>query len=262
MQAPSGAMSFNCFHDSCSGKGWQEVKVAIGEPDGDHYDPPKKTSGPARSPNLTGGSMTAAAKDHTNPDPFTWLRSYGIDIVKAVRIGGKRGDLDVILAGGETVQLGTTSNLLSPRDCQIAFADALGVILPNLKRDDWRPFAYAILNAAELEDVGSDPQAELKAWIEAQIDTFARLPAGDTSELVNSLRENGVAREQDGTVYINLVKFMANLNPVCGARAERGDLLKRLNRAHFTTKQPGYRVGDETVKVRAWQSPPHYLDDD
>lgn len=40
MQDTDGKMSAHCFHDSCSGRGWQDFKLAIGEPDADHYDPP------------------------------------------------------------------------------------------------------------------------------------------------------------------------------------------------------------------------------
>ncbi|MCZ2342032.1 MAG: hypothetical protein LC104_09590 [Bacteroidales bacterium] len=40
MQAPNGQMSAQCFHNSCSGQGWQAFKTAIGPPDRDHYDPP------------------------------------------------------------------------------------------------------------------------------------------------------------------------------------------------------------------------------
>jgi P4 family phage/plasmid primase-like protien len=40
MQDEAGKMSANCFHDSCSGKGWKEFKNKIGAPDPHHYDPP------------------------------------------------------------------------------------------------------------------------------------------------------------------------------------------------------------------------------
>jgi P4 family phage/plasmid primase-like protien len=36
----TGKLGASCKHNSCQGKGWQEFKVAIGKPDGDHYDPP------------------------------------------------------------------------------------------------------------------------------------------------------------------------------------------------------------------------------
>ena len=39
-QSPDGKLGAKCLHESCSGRGWQEFKAAIGEPDPDHYDPP------------------------------------------------------------------------------------------------------------------------------------------------------------------------------------------------------------------------------
>ena len=44
-QEPSGKLSANCKHNSCSGKGWQEFKQAIGEPEGHHFDPPLSSNG-------------------------------------------------------------------------------------------------------------------------------------------------------------------------------------------------------------------------
>lgn len=56
MQGPDGAMSAQCFHNSCSGRGWQQFKEEIGKPESHHYDPPLSASptstranGPARS---------------------------------------------------------------------------------------------------------------------------------------------------------------------------------------------------------------------
>jgi hypothetical protein len=48
MQEPSGKMSAHCFHNACSGRGWQEFKERIGKPDPDHYDPPMGRKGSRR----------------------------------------------------------------------------------------------------------------------------------------------------------------------------------------------------------------------
>jgi hypothetical protein len=39
-QAADGKLGADCKHNSCSGRGWQEFKTAIGPPDADHWDPP------------------------------------------------------------------------------------------------------------------------------------------------------------------------------------------------------------------------------
>ena len=40
MQDPDGKLAAACMHNSCTGRGWQQFKQAIGPPDPDHYDPP------------------------------------------------------------------------------------------------------------------------------------------------------------------------------------------------------------------------------
>ena len=40
MQGQDGDLAAACMHNSCTGKGWQHFKEAIGKPDGNHYDPP------------------------------------------------------------------------------------------------------------------------------------------------------------------------------------------------------------------------------
>jgi P4 family phage/plasmid primase-like protien len=65
MQGGDGKLSAQCFHSSCSGRGWQEFRQAIGEPLREHWDPPKQprqqgaadgrqTPGPEPSANGTG----------------------------------------------------------------------------------------------------------------------------------------------------------------------------------------------------------------
>jgi hypothetical protein len=39
-QESNGKMGFHCFHNSCAGHRWQDVKEKIGKPKADHYDPP------------------------------------------------------------------------------------------------------------------------------------------------------------------------------------------------------------------------------
>jgi hypothetical protein len=40
MQGPDGKLGAACMHNSCTGRGWQEFKAAIGPPDAEHWDPP------------------------------------------------------------------------------------------------------------------------------------------------------------------------------------------------------------------------------
>ncbi len=60
-QAGDGKMAARCMHNSCTGKGWQEFKAAIGVPDPAHYDPPlaPRSAPPAPAP------AAPAAHEHT-----------------------------------------------------------------------------------------------------------------------------------------------------------------------------------------------------
>lgn len=40
MQEPGGKLSAQCFHNSCTGRGWRQFKEKIGKPERHHYDPP------------------------------------------------------------------------------------------------------------------------------------------------------------------------------------------------------------------------------
>lgn len=67
MQDADGAMSAKCFHDSCSGRGWQEFKRAIGEPDGEHYDPPLTGRTPGPEPRQANGQPRDAGTQSNAP---------------------------------------------------------------------------------------------------------------------------------------------------------------------------------------------------
>jgi hypothetical protein len=74
MQKDDGELSAKCFHDSCTGKGWQDFKAKIGKPDGKHYDPPliKVTikGGKKRKPKTTPPPPDSdPPTDPTNPPP-------------------------------------------------------------------------------------------------------------------------------------------------------------------------------------------------
>src|SRR4051812_21851762 len=66
MQAADGALSAHCFHDSCSGKGWQDFKEQIGKPDPEHYDLPLT----ART---DGDGAPASPPPSAPPDAAVWL---------------------------------------------------------------------------------------------------------------------------------------------------------------------------------------------
>jgi hypothetical protein len=51
-QEPDGKLGAQCFHYGCVGRGWRELKEAIGAPDSHHHDPPL-SGNDANSPSPT-----------------------------------------------------------------------------------------------------------------------------------------------------------------------------------------------------------------
>ena len=89
-QAPDGALAAGCMHSSCTGKGWQQFKQAIGPPDPDHYDPPypnHQSNGQAHQATAveTTGKRGSEIIDEW-PDPPSDQAFYGLagEVVRAI----------------------------------------------------------------------------------------------------------------------------------------------------------------------------------
>jgi hypothetical protein len=61
-QDANGKMGAKCFHNSCSGRHWQEFKEAIGKPEAHHYDPPLPADRRSRR-----GTTAPPANGHAGP---------------------------------------------------------------------------------------------------------------------------------------------------------------------------------------------------
>ena len=81
MQAPDGKLSAQCFHNSCTGRGWQEFKEKLGKPDPDHYDPPLSArqrqehqgKGQAESSaDAAGDGLITTPLGQIRPEPVRW----------------------------------------------------------------------------------------------------------------------------------------------------------------------------------------------
>jgi hypothetical protein len=74
MQGADGKLSAACMHNSCSGRGWQEFKKVIGEPDAEHYDPPlsdHRNNGAATDATGKAGSKPAERRKPIDYHPMT-----------------------------------------------------------------------------------------------------------------------------------------------------------------------------------------------
>jgi hypothetical protein len=72
IQFASGATTFKCSHNSCAGCDWESFKAKVGEPDGEHYDPPR---GPKAEPSVP-ADVTPAPRPW--PDPPGDEAFYGL----------------------------------------------------------------------------------------------------------------------------------------------------------------------------------------
>ena len=98
MQAPDGALSAACMHNSCNGRGWQQFKEQIGKPDPDHYDPPltapnhnHQPRGDSRDDALIQWEPNIVAMSSIQPRAVQWLWKNRIPNGKLVSLSGNPG---------------------------------------------------------------------------------------------------------------------------------------------------------------------------
>lgn len=217
-------------------------------------------NGKAASPALTEGARQAGVGDSVPTNPLGWLGYWGVDVEKVVKIGDKKGAYDLILKGKKTVQLGCVSDVLSPRTVQSAIADATRITIPELKRADWRCIGAELIRVAEHEDVGADPQDELRDWIHDFAATQARGEASDELAIINAVNSSGIARTETGIVFIGLTKFLNAISGISPAKITRNEMIQRLYRDGFKKSRQAVRDGDKTKQARTWESPKGYYE--
>jgi replicative DNA helicase len=137
-----GKLAANCFHNSCAGRGWQEFKARIGEPDADHYDPPlQRTRREAQQSqekghgDQEGKSADAAPYAFEVVDSATfaraeyqlrWLVRKLLVFGQPIVIGGPRKSLKTSLIIDLAVSLGSGKPFLDvedfaiPQRCRVA----------------------------------------------------------------------------------------------------------------------------------------------
>src|SRR5262249_698033 len=76
--------------------------------------------------------------------PIDWLRGLGVPLKGVRKYGRVQGNYFLVLDNGDEVEVGNSEDLLTPRTVQSALTDGCGVVIPELKRADWRPVAQAL----------------------------------------------------------------------------------------------------------------------
>lgn len=216
---------------------------------------------------VTQGAAAAQATDLSSLPPLDWLAMYGLKVKAVVKIGRIGGVFDLALDDGRCVQMGTTEELLTPRLAQARIADAIDITLPELKRADWRSIAMELIRIAEVKDIGSGAQEELKEWINSFTGAQAPDPyqPAQKAEIVDALDVGGAALDSDGVVYLSLPRLQAALLALSPTRITRADLMQRLYRDGFRptildVKPNGRATSAEDRKSsRVWISPNAYV---
>jgi replicative DNA helicase len=88
MQESGGKMAAHCFHNSCTGQGWQQFKEKIGAPGPEHYDPPLPGG-----PTLTIGGKPAGAAD-AGEEPGVRVGGYRFAPLTAPQFANREYHLD------------------------------------------------------------------------------------------------------------------------------------------------------------------------
>jgi hypothetical protein len=200
--------------------------------------------------------------------PFDLLKSYKINVASVEKIGTKLGVFDLHLEDGQVLSLGPATDVMSFRKTRAVLADANPpLVLPPMKDWEWTPVATALLELAEVIDVGSDQQAELHEWIAEYRAGASAAPVSSTDkgELIDALTVAGIAVDEVDRVYLSLPKFASALLALSPVRIARNDLIQRLHRDGFESVRMDYKpAGRETSagqrkQCRSWVSPKGYF---
>ena len=116
MQGQDGSLAAACMHNSCTGKGWQHFKEAIGKPDGNHYDPPlsdHQGNGQAhQAPADDATDQAAGDGKPKEPLPFTKLLTGGgllaLDRRRRFLVKGVLVEGQPMIVGGRSKTLKTS----------------------------------------------------------------------------------------------------------------------------------------------------------
>jgi hypothetical protein len=168
MQAPDGRMSAHCFHNGCTGHGWQDFKLEIGPPSADHYDPPlQRTARPSRQ---TKRKVSQSPAD-TVPDacPSTSVAQS----VLATTSAPKTVSIDPQnLMVGETMRQ-VTAVLLAAGDCYRRAGQLVRVtgheIMPILSASELagclNQHAEVVISSEERNEYKPLPTAYANTWL-------------------------------------------------------------------------------------------------
>jgi hypothetical protein len=214
------------------------------------------------------------ASEERSAAPLTWLQSRRVfervPIVGARKIGQRGGQIDLLLIDDRVIPMGTASDVLNPQRARENIADAIAVVIPEVRRKDWSAIAEAILTiAGPGESIGTEPDEEMREWIEAYLGHlesrgyiscqygFSVVDTNDRDAFTIALLamdlpydKAGAFRTPDGRVYIHAHRLMVWLNSdYYRVKVGREDLQIRLRRMGFEPQRPEMRWRAEQLKA-------------
>lgn len=222
----------------------------------------RKADAPDPEPATSGDLRTTAT---VHPLIAGLRRALGIPIERVRKLGRKRGIFEFVLEGGDVVELGTASALLSVREVQAAVIDAGWPTFQSYKGEAWRKIVNAIQAAAVVEETASDPSQETLHWLRlaGHRTTCPELDRSKPAKIAEQL--SGGASQPVyrgvGEVFVSLPALIKHVHVNCGVRPTWPELAVRLRRLGFLPEMLSARWKDPSlnkdvvVKARLWTSP-------
>ena len=170
------SIGFKCFHNSCAGKTWKDVRDRFEGPRPNRSAENRQAARPAAGePNAEpveredvspGPQAALPPLDQLNQDPM--FRDVGI-VWTVVRKRGKR--IEAATASGRIVFWDNAGDLLKFSKSEAVVADATGIVLPKPAKGQlsWRRIAALFLQVAEKDrtDIGDPVRLDMEETIQS-----------------------------------------------------------------------------------------------
>lgn len=181
-----------------------------------------------------------------------------VEIVRVVQLKGDPSQYRLEMSGGNSVTIGSATQLLRPEVVQAAITDAAGYIIPPFTRAAWAFIAQMLIRARVEEDIGADRSTKdiVLEWLDSYVGANA----------VAKNAEDGVRTRSpffhDGRVFVRGPDMLSWLNSE-NERMNRTKLARMLRIAgcssefvHYTpTRTTPQSAKDVPTKTRAWVVP-------
>jgi hypothetical protein len=102
-------------------------------------------------------------------------RAFGVTIERVVQVDWQPAIFQIHLAQGR-IQFNGAARFTSQKVVRNEIADLTGRLIPRFKPDDWHSMAQDLLDAAEFDQLMTNPDVDPAAWFEEQERLHAQQP--------------------------------------------------------------------------------------